>query len=139
MQHFAKPVAKVAACSNRGRAARKSRLFVVMADDADAIAQIRELACSCIELDPMMSETDLIGMGLCDSRQAGPLRNLVTERQWEIALAVARGLSNKDIGRELGISHLTVRNHLSHVLRATGLSSRRELATLLREVPDRLT
>lgn len=59
-------------------------------------------------------------------------RDHLTQRKLEIALGVARGLSNKDIGRELGISHFTVRNHLSQILLILGLSSRQELGEFLR-------
>ncbi|WP_446652317.1 response regulator transcription factor [Blastomonas sp.] len=60
------------------------------------------------------------------------MRDRLTHRQLEIALGVVRGLSNKDIGRELGISHFTVRNHLSQVLLILRLSSRQELTEFLR-------
>jgi DNA-binding NarL/FixJ family response regulator len=60
------------------------------------------------------------------------LRDGLTQRQFEIAVGVMRGLSNKGIGRELGISHFTVRNHLSRILLLLGLSSRQELGDYLR-------
>jgi DNA-binding NarL/FixJ family response regulator len=41
---------------------------------------------------------------------------------------VAAGASNKDIGRQLGLSEQTVKNHLSHVFDEVGVSGRLELA-----------
>jgi DNA-binding CsgD family transcriptional regulator len=53
-------------------------------------------------------------------RQAGPL----TAREHEIAVLVAQGLSNRDIGAALHLSTRTVENHVSHVLTKLDLASR---------------
>lgn len=118
--------------SSRCRSERKSRLFVLVADDEHAISRIKELASTCIEIEGAASEKDPDGPSLHDLPRAAALRDRLTHRQLEIALGVVRGLSNKDIGRELGISHFTVRNHLSQVLLILRLSSRQELTEFLR-------
>jgi DNA-binding NarL/FixJ family response regulator len=41
----------------------------------------------------------------------------LTERQLQILALVARGLTNRRVGEVLGISELTVRNHMRAVLR----------------------
>ncbi len=69
---------------------------------------------------------------LLDTPKAVMLRDDLTVRQFEIALGVMRGLSNKEIGRELGISHFTVRNHLSQILLILGCFTRHELGEFLR-------
>lgn len=51
----------------------------------------------------------------------------LTEAEERIALAVARGLSNKEIAAELGISVRTVENHISHILDKKGFSNRVEI------------
>jgi DNA-binding NarL/FixJ family response regulator len=51
----------------------------------------------------------------------------ITSRQREILSLIARGLSNKHIGRALGISHFTVRNHITCLFRAFGVSGRTAL------------
>lgn len=113
------------------RTRQNSRLLIVVADDRQAIAQIRALASTCVEID---TDTDADGcseISPVESNMRG-LRDGLTQRQFEIAVGVMRGLSNKGIGRELGISHFTVRNHLSRILLVLGLSSRQELGDYLR-------
>ena len=113
------------------RTRQNSRLLIVVADDRQAIAQIRALASACVEID-----TDTDADGCSEISPVEPnmrgLRDGLTQRQFEIAVGVMRGLSNKGIGRELGISHFTVRNHLSRILLLLGLSSRQELGDYLR-------
>jgi HD-GYP domain-containing protein (c-di-GMP phosphodiesterase class II)/DNA-binding CsgD family transcriptional regulator len=48
----------------------------------------------------------------------------LTEREVAVLLQVARGLSNKEIGRTLGISPRTVQTHLEHCFQKTGARSR---------------
>jgi DNA-binding NarL/FixJ family response regulator len=52
----------------------------------------------------------------------------LTEAEGRIALAVARGLSNKEIAAEFNISVRTVENHISHILDKKGFSNRVEIA-----------
>jgi DNA-binding NarL/FixJ family response regulator len=57
------------------------------------------------------------------------LRRL-SERERQIAGLIARGLKNKDIGRELGISENTVKRHLQSIFNKTGARDRLELAVM---------
>jgi DNA-binding NarL/FixJ family response regulator len=52
----------------------------------------------------------------------------LTEAENRVALAVSRGLSNKEIAAELEISVRTVENHISHILDKKGFSNRVEIA-----------
>ena len=52
-----------------------------------------------------------------------------TPREQEIALLVARGLTNRQIAQELSISERTVENHIASILRKQGFSSRARIAT----------
>ncbi len=52
----------------------------------------------------------------------------MTEAEGRIALAVARGLSNKEIAAEFDISVRTVENHISHILDKKNFSNRVEIA-----------
>lgn len=51
----------------------------------------------------------------------------LTLRQQEILDFLLTGLSNKEIGRKLGLSHFTVRNHVSNILRILNFRGRREM------------
>lgn len=57
----------------------------------------------------------------------------LTEAEMKIAEAVARGLSNKEIAAELGISVRTVENHVSHILAKKGFGNRVEIARFVLE------
>lgn len=62
-------------------------------------------------------------------RSRGPLPGLST-RQREILALCEEQLSNKEIGRRLGISDNTVRSHLAMLFRRFGVSNRAALAAL---------
>ena len=53
---------------------------------------------------------------------------ILSERETAVLDAVARGLSNREIGRQLWISEQTVKFHLRNVYRKLGISSRTEAA-----------
>jgi non-specific serine/threonine protein kinase len=63
----------------------------------------------------------------------------LTAREREIAVLVARGLSNRDIAARLVISKRTVDAHVNHIFAKLGLSSRVQLTIWLRDrLPVRL-
>ena len=47
----------------------------------------------------------------------------------QILALIARGLSNREIGRALSISEHTAANHIRSILRKTGCSNRTEAAS----------
>jgi DNA-binding NarL/FixJ family response regulator len=51
----------------------------------------------------------------------------LSAREWEVAVLVTRGCSNRDIADELIVSQRTVDTHVSHILRKLGLSSRAQI------------
>ncbi|MEU7153015.1 response regulator transcription factor [Streptomyces sp. NPDC045456] len=57
----------------------------------------------------------------------------LTEREDDVVRAVARGLSNAEIGRELAMSEGTVKAHVSRALAKLGLSNRVQMALLVRD------
>src|SRR5437870_1048305 len=57
----------------------------------------------------------------------------LTDAEWRVAEAVARGLSNKEIAGELNLSLRTIEGHISRILDKKGLSNRVELALNVRE------
>ena len=56
----------------------------------------------------------------------GDALDQLTERELEVLRMAARGLSNRDIARELSISIRTVQTHLSNVFNKMGVGSRTE-------------
>ena len=52
----------------------------------------------------------------------------LSPRERDILRGIARGASNKEIARELGIAETTVKIHVQHVLRKLGFSSRVQAA-----------
>jgi DNA-binding NarL/FixJ family response regulator len=53
---------------------------------------------------------------------------VLSAREREVAELVARGLSNRDIGRRLFISERTSETHVSHIMRKLDLPSRAAIA-----------
>lgn len=65
--------------------------------------------------------------------KANPYLELLTQREIQIANLVSQGLSNKEIGTELWISHNTVKKSLKQIFRKLKVSSRVEMAILLKD------
>jgi DNA-binding NarL/FixJ family response regulator len=74
----------------------------------------------------------------------GPVRNDtsgarppcgLSEREYEIALLVGLGTSNKEIARQLYITEGTTKNHISSCLRKLGLRDRTQLAVWVSQNP----
>jgi two-component system nitrate/nitrite response regulator NarL len=64
--------------------------------------------------------------------QADPIATL-SPREKEILRHIARGASNKEIGRALDIAETTVKIHVQHILRKLNLSSRVQAAVYAAE------
>jgi DNA-binding NarL/FixJ family response regulator len=52
----------------------------------------------------------------------------LSAREMEVLGQLTKGLSNKEIARELGISHQTVKNHVTAILRKLGVEDRTQAA-----------
>jgi two-component system nitrate/nitrite response regulator NarL len=67
-------------------------------------------------------------------RKITKLRNRVpvplTARERQIVLELAEGITNKEIGRRLGLAEGTVKVHLHHIYRKLGIANRTALAVL---------
>ena len=71
----------------------------------------------------------LVGTSQGEAAQAIRFQDeALTEAEERVAEAVARGLSNKEIAAEFGISVRTVENHISHVLSKKNFGNRVEIA-----------
>jgi DNA-binding NarL/FixJ family response regulator len=61
-----------------------------------------------------------------DSNLAG----ILSARELQVVRLIAEGLSNKQIGANLGLSDKTIKNHISHILAKLGLNARTQVAVL---------
>jgi len=58
----------------------------------------------------------------------------LTPREQQIIRLVSQGLTNRQIGREMYVSHLTVKSHLRRIFHKTGATSRAHLVALATRV-----
>jgi len=65
---------------------------------------------------------------LLESRRTAVDRPALTPRELEVLRMVRRGMANKQIARELGISERTVKAHLTSVFTSLGVSDRTQAA-----------
>jgi DNA-binding NarL/FixJ family response regulator len=62
-------------------------------------------------------------------RARGPLERSLSAREIEVLTLVARGISNKIIGKDLRISEATVKTHLLHIFAKLGVDDRTAAVT----------
>ncbi len=67
------------------------------------------------------------------SRLRSPAAEVLTEREVQVLAAVARGLSNADVGRELHIGEATVKTHLLRVFAKLQVADRTRAVTAAME------
>ncbi|OBH97643.1 response regulator [Mycobacterium scrofulaceum] len=65
---------------------------------------------------------------MAQSKDDGPARPSLTERETEVLRYVAKGLSAKQIAQKLSLSHRTVENHVQATFRKLQVANRVELA-----------
>lgn len=76
-----------------------------------------------------MEGTVFSAIGLPEKNDPARVAGL-TERETAILAALARGLSNEAIGKELWVAEQTVKFHLTNIYRKLGVSNRTEAARL---------
>jgi len=81
----------------------------------------------------LLRRVALLAAGQGATRPQTPL----TGREREIVRLIDRGLSNKDIARELGIEVATVKNHVHNLLEKLRVHRRGEAAARMRGFPSR--
>ncbi|MCV6964754.1 DNA-binding response regulator [Mycobacterium intermedium] len=64
---------------------------------------------------------------IAQNPDSGPARPTLTERETEVLRYVAKGLSAKQIGAKLSLSHRTVENHIQATFRKLHVANRVEL------------
>ena len=91
-------------------------------EPTSVIAGIRAAAAGDSPLDPKAASA------LLRARQAAKPAEELSEREREVLALVAKGLPNKLIARELGVSEKTVKAHLTSIFRRIGVFDRTQAA-----------
>jgi DNA-binding NarL/FixJ family response regulator len=104
---------------------------------AEIIEAIRRAAAGEVTLSPSVTAqlirkvTDLPGTGRAE--RARSVLSALTERELEVAVAVGKGLSNAEIGRELYMSVATVKTYVSRLLAHLQATNRVQIAILVHD------
>ena len=102
----------------------------------DLVAAIRTVAAGDAVVAPRILRRllDRFAAALPDPHAAPPGDlSALTDREREVLVQVARGLSNAEIARELRVSETTVKTHVGHVLTKLGLRDRVQAVVLAYE------
>ena len=67
------------------------------------------------------------------TKPAGPAVSEITPRGRDVLALLAQGLGDDDVGKSLGMSRNTIKNHVSAIYKVTGLRRRSELVVWARE------
>jgi len=105
-------------------------------DPADLIAAARTVVDGSAMLAPAVTKRliDVFAeQHSADARAARERLAMLTDRETDVVHAVARGLSNTEIARELAMSEATVKAHVSRSLAKLALSNRVQIALLVRD------
>ena len=111
--------------------------FLLKDAEADELAAaIRAAAFGEVHLDPAVAGivTRRMREGVATAGSAGrpgsDALGSLTARERDVLAGIARGLSNRAIADELGITERTARTHVSNILAKLGLASRTQAALL---------
>lgn len=138
----------LAACAALHRSAPGTRILVLAdSGDADPFAAMGAGALGVLHKDATLAElvegigvvaeghtlvssamTERMVSGFRDVEAASEGQARLTARESEVLLLVAGGLSNREIGQQLGIAENTAKNHVRNLLEKLHLRSRTEAA-----------
>jgi len=97
------------------------------AEPDELLAGIRAAASGASPLDATVARTML------DARRTTRPTKLLSDREQEVLVLVAKGMPNKQIARKLGIAERTVKAHLTHVFAQLSVRDRTQAAIWARE------
>jgi DNA-binding CsgD family transcriptional regulator len=80
---------------------------------------------------------ELRASGESSRRRDPTARDQLTAQELQIAQLAAKGLSNREIGQQLFVSHRTVGTHLYRIFPKLGITARSELTSALSATPAR--
>jgi len=97
---------------------------------AELLRAIRAVAAGQSLLDPAVTRRVTERLVELASRAGSPELEQLSQREREVLVLVARGLTNREVAERLVIAELTARNHVSHILEKLGLSRRSAAAAV---------
>ncbi len=100
----------------------------------EALPALSRIDTEQLQIDIDLRATEIVGAPVVVARQKSrtdPFGGRLTKRQQEVALCLARGLSNKQIARELRISLATTKDHVHAVLTRLDVDGRGKVAALI--------
>jgi DNA-binding NarL/FixJ family response regulator len=100
--------------------------------DDDLLAAISDLLSGRIYVPRWLADSEQAQ----PSAQLAPLATKLTRRQNQVLILLTRGLSNKEISRELKVAGATIKIHTAALLRALGARNRTEAAFMGRNWLD---
>ena len=117
----------------RAIAAGAAGFLLKTADPADIIAAVRNVHRGQGALAPgkVGYVFGLVNEGRTDRDAARTSMSALSEREHAVAVEVARGLSNAEIGRTLYLGEATVKTHLANAQRKLGVGGRVEVAVIV--------
>ena len=139
---FRLPDGDAPSCIARLKAVSPGTQVLIMTglDDEATLRAAREAGCQVVTKNRAASELIRALRGLTDSRaghedsglfgQNPPAAQLLSKRERELMVELARGRSTADIAADLHISATTVRNHVQRILAKLGAHSRLEAVAI---------
>ena len=100
---------------------------------SDLIKAIRAVAAGQNLLDPSVTKRVMEKLAQLAAKEQERAVEVISEREKEVLTLVARGLTNKEIAKNLIITENTARNHVSRILDKLGLTRRSEAAVFAAE------
>jgi two-component system, NarL family, nitrate/nitrite response regulator NarL len=85
---------------------------------------------------PQLMRRLMQGLAARSEEVAPPALGILSQRERQVAEAVARGSTNKEIARVMGITERTVKAHLSSAFEKLGVRDRMQLSLLVNGVED---
>ena len=98
----------------------------------DLVRIVKDLAAGQSYVSPSLAMRILNAMRSGADREAHPVDSL-TKREEDILRLVAKGLSNKEVGRELDLQEKTVKHYMTTILQKLQVRNRTEAALMARE------
>ena len=72
-------------------------------------------------------EVDLASNGITVGRRGSRSPLELTDRERDVAVLVAKGMTNREVAAELYVSQKAIDYHLGHIFGKLGITSRRDL------------